>query len=68
MSFRLVRDKNADAALSGCLQEKSDKNQGLQNQSLPIWKRPVRGDDETLPFGRILPSYRSADLPLAPVV
>jgi hypothetical protein len=67
-SFRLVRDKNADAVLSGCLQEKCDKNQQPQNQSLPIWKRPVGGNDVTLPFGRILPSYRSADLPLAPVV
>jgi len=67
-SFRLVRDKNADTALSGCLQEKCDKNPRVQNQSLPIWKRPVGGNDETLPFGRILPSYRSAYLPLAPVV
>jgi hypothetical protein len=63
-----VRDKNADAALLGCLEEKCDKNQQLQNRSLPIWKRPVGGNDETLPFGKILPSYRSADLPLAPVV
>jgi hypothetical protein len=62
-----VRDKNADAALLGCLQEKCEKNQQLQNQSLPIWNRPV-GGNETLPFGEILPSYRSVDLPLAPVV
>jgi hypothetical protein len=62
-SFRLVRDKNADAPLLGCSQEKCDKN-----QSLPIWERPANGSDETLPFGQILPSYRSSDLPLAPVV
>jgi len=67
-SFRLVRDKNADAALLGCLLEKCDKNQQLQNQLLPIWRRPVGGNDKTLPFGEILPTYRSVDLPLAPVV
>jgi hypothetical protein len=67
-SFRLVRDKDADATLLGCLQEKCDKSQQLQNQSLPIWKRPAGADDQTLPFGKILPNYRSADLPVAPVV
>lgn len=67
-SFRLVRDKNADAALLGCLQEKCEKSPQVQNQSLPIWKRPIGGNDETLPFGEILPSYRSVDLPLVPVV
>ena len=62
-SFRLVRDKNADAILSGCLQEDCQRN-----QSLPIWKRPEAGTHDALPFGQSLPSYRSVDLPLTPVV
>jgi hypothetical protein len=62
-NFRLVRDKNADAVLSGCLQGECQ-----DNQSLPIWKRPTDGKHDALPFGQLLPSYRSVDLPLAPVV
>jgi hypothetical protein len=62
-SFRLVRDKDADVVLSGCLQEECQ-----QNQTLPIWKRPPAVDPHTLPFGQKLPSYRSVDLPMAPVV
>jgi hypothetical protein len=62
-NFRLMRDKNADAVLSGCLQGECQ-----DNQSLPIWKRPADGKHDALPFGQLLPSYRSVDLPLAPVV
>ncbi len=62
-SFRFVRDKNADAVLSGCLQEECQ-----QNQSLPIWKRPEAGNHNTLRFGQKLPSYRSVDLSMTPVV
>ena len=62
-SFRLVRDKNADAVLSGCLQGECQ-----ENQSLPIWKRPTDGKYDALPFGQLLPSYRFVELPLAPVV
>lgn len=61
--FRLVRDKTPDAVLSGCLQEECK-----ENQSLPIWKRPRGETHDPLPFGQMLPSYRSIDLPLAPVV
>ena len=63
MRFRLVRDKEADAVLSGCLE-----GECKENLSLPIWGRPPGGDYESLPFGQMLPSYRSIDLPLAPVV
>ncbi|HKS82742.1 MAG TPA: hypothetical protein VJR23_14660 [Candidatus Acidoferrales bacterium] len=62
-TFRLVRDKNADVVLSGCLQGECE-----ESQSLPIWKRPTGGSHDPLPFGQTLPSYRSIDLPLAPVV
>ena len=62
-SFRLIRDKNADALLSGCLQDECK-----ENQSLPIWKRPATGNHDSLPFGQMLPSYRSVDLPMSPVV
>ena len=61
--FRLVRDKNADIVLSGCLQEECK-----ESLSLPIWKRPTGGTHDPLPFGQTIPSYRSIDLPLAPVV
>jgi hypothetical protein len=59
----LVRDKSADTVLSGCLQEECK-----QNQSLPTWIRPTGGKHEALPFGQMLPGYRSVDLPLTPVV
>jgi hypothetical protein len=62
-SFRLIRDKNADAVLSGCLQDECK-----QNQSLPIWKRPATGNHDSLPFGQMLPSYRSVNPPMSPLV
>lgn len=61
--FRLVRDKHADAVLSGCLQESCKVS-----QSLPVWKRLAGGTQDPLPFGQMLPTYRSVDLPLALVV
>ena len=40
---RLVRDTNAYAVLSGCLQEECQ-----QNQSLPVWKRPTAENHDDL--------------------
>lgn len=61
--FRLVRDKHADAVLSGCFKEECK-----ENRSLPVWKRLADGTQDPLPFGQMLPSYRSVDLPLTPVI
>jgi hypothetical protein len=61
--FRLLRDKNADVALSGCLEE-----QCQSNQALPAWKRPPSENHDVIPFGQLLPSYRSLDVPMIPVV
>jgi hypothetical protein len=39
-------------------------------QNLPVrtWKYPSDAEHDTLPFGQVLPCYRSVDLPLVPVV
>lgn len=61
--FRLVRQKDCDVALAGLTDE--DSKQGL---ALPIWKYPSGTEHSALPFGQVVPCYRSMDLPLAPVV
>jgi len=63
MKFRLVRDKNLDYVLSGQME-----GERQQNQSLPIWKRPEGANHDALPFGQMIPGYRSVDLPLEPVL
>ena len=61
--FRLVRQKGCDAVLSGSV----DVEPRL-NASMPMWKHPPGAEHEELPFGQVLPCYRSIDLPLVPVV
>jgi hypothetical protein len=61
--FRLIREKECDAVLAGSMGD--DPKQDL---ALPIWKYPPGAEHVTLPFGRVLPCYRSVDLPLVPVV
>jgi hypothetical protein len=64
--FRLRRQQDADSVLK----EFSDCPPDSANECphLRMW-RPVPGSEaEKLPFGHVVPSYRSADLPLAPVV
>ena len=64
--FRLKRQQDADSVLKefyDCPPDSADKCPHLR-----MW-RPVPGtEDEKLPFGQRVPSYRSIDLPLAPVV
>jgi hypothetical protein len=64
--FRLKRQPDADSVLKefyDCSPDSADKCPPLR-----MW-RPVPGtEDEKLPFGQRVPSYRSIDLPLAPVV
>lgn len=68
--FRLVRDKNSDAVLEefmGSVDQKTGKTT-KQDPSFPIWKHLPGTEQEKLPFGKIVPSYRSVDLPLEPVL
>jgi hypothetical protein len=64
--FRLKRQQDTDSVFKefyDCLPDSADKCPHLR-----MW-RPVPGtEDEKLPFGQRVPSYRSIDLPLAPVV
>lgn len=61
--FRLIRQKECDSALSGSVDKESQ-----ENPILPIWEYPPGAEHERLPFGQVLPCYRSLDLPLIPVV
>jgi hypothetical protein len=68
--FRLIREEEKDGALKefmDCVDESGAKHPtGLC--SIPIWKPTSGAEKESLPFGRRLPCYRFADLPLVPVV
>jgi len=61
--FRLFRQRNCDALLSGSVAEER-----TQNPAMPMWKHTPGTELEALPFGQVVPCYRSTDLPLAPVV
>jgi hypothetical protein len=61
--FRLLRQKDCDATLAG-----SVDNGPKEGLALPIWKYPPGAEHDALPFSRVLPCYRSVDLPLIPVV
>jgi len=61
--FRLYRHKDCDAVLEGSMDEEPK-----QKLAMPIWKYPPGTEHDVLPFGQVVPCYRSADLPLAPVV
>lgn len=68
--FDLVRDKNSDEVLTEFMQA-LDPATGQRNEhetSLPTWIRTPGTERERLPFGKVVPSYRWAALPLAPVV
>ena len=61
--FRLFRQKDCDAVLGEFM-----KTEPKQDAAIPIWKHPPGAERETLPFGQVVPCYRSVDLPLVPVV
>jgi hypothetical protein len=61
--FHLFRQKNCDAILSGSVDKEP-----TQNPTMPMWKYTTGAEHEPLPFGQIVPCYRSTDLPPAPVV
>lgn len=61
--FRLSRQKDCDAVLEEFFDSVPKKNSPLQR-----WTYPPGGEHDSLPFGQVVPCYRSVDLPLAPVV
>lgn len=62
--FRLVRHKDCDGVLKRFFD--APPKQGL---SIPIWEYPPGTEGIAgLPFGQVLPCYRSVDLPLVPAV
>jgi hypothetical protein len=61
--FRLFRQKDCDEALV-----ESTDNGAKESLALPIWKYPPGVERGALPFGQVLPCYRSVDLPLIPIV
>jgi hypothetical protein len=61
--FHLVRQKNCDAPLEG-----SVDGEPKPDLTIPTWKSTPGAEYVTLPFGQVIPCYRSVDLPLAPVV
>lgn len=66
-SFRLIRQHDCDEVLAGSV-DPADAAQNASMPAMPIWKRTVGAEDEKLPFGLVLPCYRSVDLPLVPTV
>lgn len=62
-NFRLRREQDADSVLKeflDCAPEPCPRT--------PMWKRVPSAEHEKLPFGQLMPNYRSVDLPLVPVV
>jgi hypothetical protein len=68
--FRLTRDRDADSVLKEFIDctESSSGHTPDPCPPLPMWKRVPNAEHEKLPFGQWVPSYRSLDLPLVPVV
>lgn len=64
-TFHLVRDRNCDQTLDEYI-EFSD-TETHQKSAIARWKRPS-GTAGALPFGQVLPCYRSVDLPYVPVL
>jgi hypothetical protein len=69
--FRLTRERDADSVLRefmDCGPESLGGNAPKPCPHVPMWKRVPGAELEKLPFGLRVPSYRSVDLSLAPVV
>ena len=69
--FRLTRDQDADSVLKEFIDCATESPNGHTPEScphVPMWKLVPNAEYEKLPFGKRVPSYRSVDLPLAPVV
>ena len=69
--FRLTRDHDADAVLKESMDCSTESPSGHTSEPCPhvaMWKRVPGAELEKLPFGQRVPSYRSVELSLAPVV
>jgi hypothetical protein len=69
--FRLTRDQDADSLLKefmDCATESPSSHTPEPCPHVPMWRLVPGAEAEKLPFGQRVPSYRSVDLPLAPVV
>jgi len=69
--FRLTRDQDADSVLEEFIDCAAESPSGHTPEPCPrvlMWKRVPGAESEKLPFGHRVPSYRSVDLPLVPVV
>ena len=66
--FRLIREKDLDAVLKEFWDCTNESNPDTPCPAIKMWKRPPGAEHGVLPFGKVVPAYRSADLPLAPVV
>ena len=69
--FRLKRDHDADAVLKefmDCSTEAPSSHTSEPCPHVAMWKRVPGAELENLPFGQRVPSYRSVDFPLPPVV
>ena len=69
--FRLTRQRDSDSVLEEFM-DCANGSQGVQAGEscvkVPIWKHVPGKEQDKLPFGHRVPSYRSIDLPLKPVV
>jgi len=78
-TFHLIRRRDCDAKLEGTMAT-DEKLLAIDKRStaeangikeiliLPLWSRPPGMGSFPLPFGQIVPCYRSLDLPLVPVL
>jgi hypothetical protein len=65
-SFRLRRDQSADSVLKEFIDCSIESRSSCPR--LSVWKPVPTAESEKLPFGQRVPSYRSVDLPLIPVL
>jgi hypothetical protein len=65
--FRLSPISDSDDVLEEFIKF-TDEGGSTRSTDVPLWKRPPETESETLPFGKVLPHYQSADLPLVPVL
>jgi hypothetical protein len=64
--FSLIRDKECDRKLEQFM-DMEDENTH-QKTLIPRWKHTDASEDIALPFGQIVPCYRSAQFPPVPVL
>lgn len=62
--FRLKRERGADSVLKEFLDCAPDSTEPCPK--MPMWQLVPGAQKEKLPFGHMVPSYRSVDLPLVP--